>query len=127
MNQQEAKAFSGYEASPEEIEKVITEWAIATDAFHRRYAKLNQVINSLQMGVFSKSTTNRARLKKLTELRDYMSDVLMTLMMDMSGLRPGHSDQPSKPGQLHSHASLLDELNRRIDAELISVITVAQA
>ena len=127
MNQQESKAFSGYEASTEEIEKVITEWAIATDAFHRRYAKLNQVINSLQTAAFRKPTAHRARLQRLTELRDYMSDVLMTLMMDMSGLRPGHSDQPSKPGQLHSHASLLDELNRRIDAELISVITVAQA
>ena len=126
MNQEEAKANFGYEATAEELQKVVLEWAAVTDAFHSRYAKLNQVIHSLQT-VARRQPTERARLWKLIELRDHMSDVLMTLLVDMSGQRAGHSIQPSKPGQLHSHTSLLSELNRKIDTELISFTTVAQA
>lgn len=69
----------------------------------------------------------RARLNRLIELRQHMGDVMMTLLLDMSGSKPGQSTQLSKPGQLHSHASLLDELNRKIDAELLGTSTVAQA
>ena len=127
MNLQESAKISGYEASMEEVQKVITEWATVTEAFHRRYAKLNQVINSLQTAARQQPAANRVRLRKLTELRDHMSDILMTLLLDMSGKKPGQSLQPSKSGQLHSHVSLLDEMNRKIDAELISFVTVAQA
>ncbi|GAB3952346.1 hypothetical protein GCM10028805_34200 [Spirosoma harenae] len=130
MNQEESAKFSSYEASAEEIQKVVMEWARATDAFHHRYAKLTQAINSLQKTARQQPAANKARLRKLIELREHMSDVLMTLMLDMSKQKTGRSAQPSKPGQLHSHASLLDELNRKIDAELISVfsaVTVAQA
>ncbi|GAB4049107.1 hypothetical protein [Spirosoma foliorum] len=127
MNQEESAVFSSYEASAEEIQKVIMEWARATEAFHGRYAKLNQVINSLQVAARRNPKFNRTRLRQLIDLREHMSDVLMTLLLDMSGQKSGRSAQPSKPGQLHSHASLLDELNRKIDAELISFTTVAQA
>ena len=129
MNQEESTVFSSYEASAEEIQKVIMEWARATEAFHGRYAKLNQVINSLQAAARRqpKANPNRMRLRQLIDLREHMSDVLMTLLLDMSGQKSGRSMQSSKPGQLHSHASLLDELNRKIDAELINFTTVAQA
>ena len=127
MNQEEPKSPFGYEASAEELQKVILEWATVTDAFHSRYAKLNQVIHSLQTAARRQPSANRARLWKLIELRNHMSDVLMTLLVDMSGQKPGRSMQPSKPGQLHSHTSLLNELNRKIDTELISLTTVAQA
>ncbi|GAB4030567.1 hypothetical protein [Spirosoma gilvum] len=131
MNQEETTKFFGYEASAEEIQKLVMEWASATDAFHRRYAKLNQVINSLQASFSRQSSVSRTRLRNLIDLREQMSDVLMTLFLDMSpNSKSGRSALPSKPGQLHSHAILLRELNRKIDAELIGVIgstTVAQA
>lgn len=129
MNQQESAKVSGYEASVEEVQKVVKEWATATEAFHRRYAKLSQVINSLHTANRKQpnATANRIRLRKLMELRDHMSDVLMTLLLDMSGKKESRSLQPSKSGQLHSHVSLLDEMNRKIDAELMSFTTVAQA
>ncbi len=131
MNQEEATKFFGYEASAEEIQKLVMEWASATDAFHRRYAKLNQVIHSLQASSSRQSTVSRTRLRKLIDLREQMSDVLMTLLFDMAPMsKSGRSALPSKPGQLHTHANLLRELNRKIDAELIGVIgaiTVAQA
>ncbi|MVM40511.1 hypothetical protein GO730_27340 [Spirosoma sp. HMF3257] len=127
MNQENSTVLSSYEASAEEIQKVIMDWARATEAFHGRYAKLNQVINSLQTALSRQPKANRARLRQLIDLREHMSDVLMTLLLDMSGKKSGRSMQSSKPGQLHSHASLLDELNRKIDAELISFTTVAQA
>ncbi|MVM30725.1 hypothetical protein GO755_11840 [Spirosoma sp. HMF4905] len=128
MNQEQSAVFSSYEASAEEVQKVIIEWARATEAFHGRYAKLNQVINALQAASRRQPTaSNRTRLRHLIDLREHMSDVLMTLLLDMSGKKPSPSAQSSKPGQLHSHASLLDELNRKIDAELISFTTVAQA
>jgi hypothetical protein len=128
MNQKESAVTFGYEPSEEEIQKVVMEWARATDAFHHRFAKLDRVINYLQAAPFPLTTAHRARLQRLIELRQHMGDVMMTLLLDMSGQRPGRSKQLSKPGQLHSHASLMDELSREIDAELMgSVTTVAQA
>lgn len=126
MNQEET-VMPGYEASSEEMQKVILDWATTTEAFHRRYAKLDQVIHSLQNSTRRQPNANRARLHKLLDLREHMSDVLMTLLFDMSGQKPDRSSQLSKPGQLHSHASLLKELNRKVDAELILFTTVAQA
>lgn len=126
MKKEDSAVFSGYEASTDEVQKVIKEWATVTEAFHHRYSKLNKVINSLQAASRQQSSPNRARLRKLTELRNQMSDVLMTLLIDMSG-KKGRSLQPSQSGQLYSHVSLLNELNRIIDAELINFVTVAQA
>lgn len=127
MNQEESGISFGYEASEEEIQKVILAWAQATEAFHYRFAKLDRIIYTLQNAAQRNPKASRARLHKLTELRQHMGDVLMTLLLDMSGQKTGQSGQLSKPGQLYSHANLLDELNRQIDAELISVTTVAQA
>jgi hypothetical protein len=125
---QEETVSSAYEASSTEIQNIIMEWVEATEQFHRRYAKLTEVINSLQSAGRRQATTNRPRLRKLITLRHHMSDVLMTLMLDMTGQKNGRSSQPSKPGQLHSHARLLAELNREIDAELTSSVkTVALA
>lgn len=128
MNQEESGVTFGYEASEEEIQKVIMEWARATNAFHHRFAKLDRIIHTLQSAPRPQPTANRVRLQRLIELRQHMGDVMMTLLLDMSGQRPGRSKQLSKPGQLHTHASLMDELSREIDAELmVNVTTVAQA
>ncbi len=127
MNQEESAKTFGYEASEEEVQKVILAWAQATEAFHFRFAQLDRLIRNLQSANRRQPAAYRARLNRLIELRQHMGDVLMTLLLDMSGQKPGRQTQLSKPGQLHSHASLLDELNRQIDAELISVTTVAQA
>lgn len=127
MNHQEEIVSSVYEATPAEVQIMIMEWVKATEAFHNRYANLTEVINKMQANARRQPTQSRARLRKLMTLRQHMSDVLMTLLLDMSGQRPDHSAQPSKPSQLRSHAYLLDELNRKIDAELTQVTTVAQA
>ncbi|WP_420147583.1 hypothetical protein [Spirosoma sp.] len=118
---------SGYEISVEEVQSLVMKWAKATEAFHYRYAKLDKAINSLQSSTRRQSATHRARLQRLMELREHSTDVLMTLLLDMSGQRSERSTQPTKPGQLYSHACLLDELNRKIDAELTSITVVAQA
>ncbi|MBD2701111.1 hypothetical protein IC229_10730 [Spirosoma sp. BT702] len=118
---------SNYEATPSEMEKMILEWATATDAFHARYAKLTRVIGSLQGATRRQSSANRAHLRKLMDLRQHMGDVLMTLFLDMGNQQSGRSALPSKPGQLRSHAILLREMSREIDAELITISTVAQA
>jgi len=129
MRQETSVVLSGYEASAEEVQSLIMQWAKATEAFHIRYVKLDQTINTLQKTArqLPKSSPGRARLRRLIELRQHTTDVLMTLLLDMSGQKSGRTAQPSKPGQLRSHASLLNELNRKIDAELISITTVAQA
>lgn len=116
-----------YEASSVEVQHIIMEWVKATEEFHRRYSQLTQVINGLQ-GTNRRQTANdRARLRRLIALRQQMSDVLMSLMLDMTGGRSNRSSQPSKPGQLSTHARLLAELNRTIDSELVTVPVVAQA
>ncbi|GAB3706297.1 hypothetical protein GCM10027592_39630 [Spirosoma flavus] len=127
MNQENLAKSSNYEASPAEMEKMILEWATATDAFHARYAKLTRVISGLQGSARRQPNETRARLRKLMDLRQHMGDVLMTLLLDMGNQQPGRSALPSKPGQLRSHATLLREMSREIDAELITVTTVAQA
>ena len=127
MNHEESMMPSGYEASPAEVQTLVMEWVKATEAFHQRYAKLTKVINELQKTARRQPATNRARLRRLVDLRQHMSDVLMTLLLDMSGQRQSRSNQPSKPGQLRSHAYLLDELNREIDTELSHFSVVAQA
>lgn len=124
MKQEKSVALSGYDMSAEEIQNLIIKWANATKAFQYRFAKLDKAINVLQTASRRQPTGNRTSLRRLLELRQHSTDALMTLLMDMSGQR---SAQPSKPGQLHSHACLLDELSRKIDAELINVTTVAQA
>lgn len=129
MIQQES-ASSAYEASSAEVQNIIMEWVEATEQFHRRYAKLTEVINALESTTRRQPNTNKTRLRKLHSLRHHMSDVLMTLLLDMSGQKNSRSTQPSKPGQLHSHARLLEELNREIDSELSGMSTtrvVAQA
>ncbi len=124
---QEELSSSVYEASPAEVQNVILEWVKVTEAFHYRYSNLSEVINKLQVNARRQPTQSKVRLRKLIVLRQHMSDVLMTLLLDMSGERSSRSAQPSKPGQLRSHTYLLDELNREIDAELTLVSSVAQA
>ncbi|MBC3784300.1 hypothetical protein [Spirosoma utsteinense] len=127
MMHQEEVSSSAYEASPAEVQSVILDWVKATEAFHHRYANLTEVINKMQANARRHPAQSKTRLRKLIMLRQHMSDVLMTLLLDMTGEKSGRSAQPSKPGQLRSHACLLDELNREIDTELTQVITVAQA
>ena len=127
MNQEETRISSAYDASPTDVQEVILDWVKATEAFHLRYSKLTVVVNALQVAARRNPNASRARLRRLIELRQHMSDVLMTLLLDMTGSKPGRSVRPSKPGQLQSHACLLDELNREIDAELVRATTVAQA
>ena len=129
MKQAKSVVASSYDASTEEVQGLIVKWTKAIEAFHYRFARLDKTIKTLEMTARQQSTTNRTILRRLLELRKYSTDALMTLLldMDMSGQRSERSGQPSKPGQLHSHACLLDDLNRRIDAELISITTVAQA
>ena len=127
MMYQEEVSPSLYEASPAEIHSVIIEWVNATEAFHHRYANLTEAINKMQVDTRRQPVQSKARLRKLIMLRQHMSDVLMTLLLDMTGQKSSRSAQPSKPGQLRTHACLLDELNREIDAELTQVTTVAQA
>ncbi|QKZ15665.1 hypothetical protein HU175_05050 [Spirosoma sp. KUDC1026] len=127
MNHKKSKVSSTYEASSTEVQTVIMDWVEATEAFHRRYAKLTEVINTLQSSTRVKSAQQRERLNKLTALRRNMSDVLMTLLVDMGDKQSGRSALPSKPGQLRTHASLLTELTQKIDAELVNATVVAQA
>lgn len=118
---------SGYEASPTEVQSVVLEWARAAEAFHLRYAKLNALIGALTVAAQKNPADSRSRLCRLIELREHMSDALMILLQDMSGRKTNRSKRSSKHGQLHSHACLLDELNRKIDAELMIPVAVAQA
>lgn len=127
MNQQQLGTLSGYDLSVEEIQRLVMTWAKVTEAFHYRYARLNKTINSLQTKRRQLSVADRAQLSRLLELRQQSTDVLMTLVMDMSGQRSERSTQSSKPGQLYSHTRLIDELNHKIDTELIGITTVAQA
>lgn len=130
MKGQEQSVSATYEASAVEVQNLILDWVEATEQFHNRYAKLTEVINSLRGGSRRQDSATRMRLRQLMTLRQHMSDVLMTLLMDMNSPKVGKF-QSSQSGQLHSHARLLSDLNQEIDAELVNgasmTKTVAQA
>lgn len=130
MKGQEQSVSAAYEASAVEVQNLIMDWVEATEQFHKRYARLTEVINSLRNKSRRQDTANRMRLRQLMTLRQHMSDVLMTLLLDMNNPK-ADKFQSSKPGQLDSHARLLTDLNREIDAELTNGMpmfkTIAQA
>jgi len=130
MKGQEQSVSATYEASAVEVQNLIMDWVEATEQFHNRYAKLTEIINSLRSGSRRQDSAIRMRLRQLMTLRQHMSDVLMTLLMDMNNPKVGKF-QSSQPGQLHSHARLLSDLNQEIDAELVNGAsmnkTIAQA
>jgi len=127
MNQQKAIKSTGYEVSTKEVQTIITDWAASMEGFRMRHVRLTKLINTLQTSARQNPSENRKRLRKLIELRQYMSDALMTLMLDLSEQKPGRSARSSQPGQLHTHATLLAQLSREIDVELMHESTVAQA
>jgi hypothetical protein len=127
MNQQKAITPTGYDVSTKEIHGIITDWAASIEGFRMRHVNLTKLINALQESARRNPHESRKRLRKLIELRQYMSDALMTLMLDLSEQKPARSLQASKPGQLHTHASILAQLSKEIDAELVSGTVVAQA
>ena len=127
MNQHKTTVSTGHDVSTKEIHSIITDWATSIEGFRMRHVNLTKLINALQESARRNPHESRKRLRKLIELRQYMSDALMTLMLDLSEQKPGRSRQASKPGQLHTHASMLAQLSKEIDAELTSGTVIAQA
>lgn len=113
-------------ATKTEVQTIILNWVQATEDFHHYYCQVNEAINALNPDKRSRSgkansTGNpRANLQALTKLRQYMSDVLMTLLTDMSKpeLLSGRDDTPSRPGRLTSHTRLLQDINRKVYDEV---------
>ena len=127
MNQRKTTVSTGYTVSTKEVHSIITNWATSIEGFRTRHVNLTKLINALQESARRNPHECRKRLRKLIELRQYMSDALMTLMLDLSEQKPGRSAQASKPGQLHTHASILAQLSKEIDAELVSGAVVGLA
>ncbi len=127
MNQQKTMKSTTYDVSTKEVQSIITDWVTSIEGFRMRHVNLTKLINTLQASARRNPNESRKRLRKLIELRQYMSDALMTLMLDLSEQKPERSIQSSKPGQLHTHASILAQLSKEIDAELTAGIVVAQA
>ena len=113
--------------STKEVRNIITDWATSIEGFRMRHVNLTKLINALQESARRNPHESRKRLRKLIELRQYMSDALMTLMLDLSEQNSRRSVQSSQPGQLHTHASILAQLSKEIDAELVCGTVVAQA
>lgn len=127
MNQKKATGSTTYAVSTKEVQGIIADWVTSIEGFRVRHVNLTRLINTLQASARRNPSESRKRLRKLIELRQYMSDALMTLMLDLSEQKPEHSMQSSKPGQLHTHANILAQLSKEIDAELMAGIIVAQA
>lgn len=117
---------------------VILDWVKATEQFYQRYFQINEVINGMNRSRYNQplkartktkasgSATGKENVRELMRLRKQMSDVLTTLMVDISTPKTTRQMAPSKPGQLISHTRLLQELNRTVESEL-SRMTGAQA
>lgn len=123
-----------YSMPPAEAQLVILDWVKATEQFYQRYFQINEVINGLNRSRYSQpikartrtKTSGKENVRELLRLRQQMSDVLTTLMVDISTPKATRQMAPSKPGQLISHTRLLQELNRTVESEL-SRVTGAQA
>ncbi len=109
-----------------ETQAVILDWVKATEEFYQRYFQINEVINGAQRARYSRSrkktlsdrTGNPDKIQTLLHLRKQMSDVLTTLMVDMTSQKPVRQAEVSKPGKLMVHTRLLEDLNRNVAYEL---------
>ena len=110
-------------ATKSEAQTIVINWVCATEEFHQHYAQINKVIKGMgqrqaRTGSVSNSRTN---LQALMKLRQYMSDVLTTLLMEMdkptSVQCSDRSESPSKPGQIATHTRLLQDINRKVGSE----------
>lgn len=124
-------------ATKTEAQTIILNWVQATEDFHRYYCQINEAIVALhpdkhqRLGRTNSVGNSRIKLQALTTLRQYMSDVLMTLLADMSKPELSHHRDdrpsgPSKPGQLTSHTRLLQDINRKVYDE-VKQLKLAQA
>ncbi|GAA4458652.1 hypothetical protein GCM10023189_31240 [Nibrella saemangeumensis] len=117
-----------------ETQAVVMDWVKATEEFYQRYFQINEVINGAQRARYSrprkKAFSDRAhnpdKMQALLKLRKQMSDVLTTLMVDMTAPKPVRQPESSKPGKLMVHTRLLEDLNRNVAHEL-SRLTSPQA
>lgn len=106
-----------------EVQTIITGWAQATEDLHYKYCQVDEAINGLHQNQRSSTGltgSKRTSLLELLKLRQYMSDVLATLLSDMGNepAKNGGSATLSKPGQLTAHTRLILEINRKVAAEL---------
>lgn len=113
-------------ANKTEVQTIILNWVKATEDFHRYYCQVNEAINALnpdkhpRSGKANSTGNPRTDLQALTKLRQYMSDVLMTLLADMNKPELLHhrDEAPSRPGRLTSHTRLLQDINRKVCNEV---------
>lgn len=121
---------STYTATAAEAQNAILDWVRATEEFHQHYFGINQAINGLSYGAHPRTTDHcprRVKVQHLLKLRQYMCDVLTTLLSDMdTPTAKRRRISSSKPGQLVSHTRLLQEINRKVVNELAQ-LTAPQA
>ncbi|WP_460908990.1 hypothetical protein [Spirosoma areae] len=115
-----------YSDSVEEIDKVLLKWLNVLDAFCYRYDRLNQIIRATDTPNSWKPAQQRSTLRKLLLLREQAGNTVATLLTDMSSQPARSSLLPPTYLKLQVHTSLLDELNRKIDAELNVVEAIVQ-
>lgn len=109
-----------------ETQTIVMSWVRATEEFHQHYFRLNELINRMQrnqcLSLIGPAGSSQTNLRALMNLRTYMSDVLMTLLVDMTkpkaGYRSGSAGSSSKPGQIASHARLIQDINRKVGREM---------
>ncbi len=118
-----------YTVTVTEAQTVVSDWVCATEEFHQYYYQLDRVIKEQSRSALHPATVSlsnpsgRAKVQNLLKLRQYMNDVLTTLLADMSKPVPAQRRsstpmRPSKPGQLASHTRLLQDINRKLYSEL---------
>lgn len=119
-----------------ETQNAVLDWVRATEEFHFHYIRIGQVLNGLchdaHPGSAAAVSTNYSHsVKNLFRLRKHMSDVLETLLFDMSKPKQpsyarGGSTSSSKAGQLTAHTQLLREINQSA-CEALSKISTSYA
>ena len=106
-----------------EAQTIITNWVCATEEFHQHYSQISKVINGMsKRQVMANSISYpQANLRELMKLRQHMSDVLATLLMEMSkptsAQQSNQSTSPSKPGQIATHTRLIQDINHKVGSE----------
>lgn len=123
---------STFAATPNEAQRTILNWVRATEQFHQYHCRINEVIDDLQRDPYQRLAVagSRANLQALLKLRQYMSDVLARLLMDMTESKSARGNDRSattaKSGQIASHTRLLQNINRKVADEL-KRLTLPQA
>lgn len=110
---------SQYATTKSETHTAVLDWIQVTEEFHRYHSRINKILKDKEFTHCTDSPASKShRVSRLDTLRQHMSDVLETLLSDISRSPEVPYNNGLRANRLATHARLLREMNKKIAREL---------